>query len=81
MKQPIFSANEVAKFSNNRRAYLVVLVIMLAFETFLYSMIKKILIPKDMLDLYPGIEFAVVVMVSSKSLRGLEVFGLDDQYR
>lgn len=59
MKQPIFTANEVAKFSNNRRAYLIVLVIMLAFETFLYSMIKKILIPKDMLDLYPGIEFAV----------------------
>lgn len=59
MKQPIFTANEVAKFESNRRVYFVVLLIMLAFETFLYSMIKKILIPKDMLDLYPGIEFAV----------------------
>lgn len=59
MKQPIFTANEVAKFENNRKVYFVVLLIMLAFETFLYSMIKKILIPKDMLDLYPGIEFAV----------------------
>ena len=59
MKQPIFTANEVAKFENNRKVYFVVLLIMLAFETFLYSMIKKILIPKDMLALYPGIEFAV----------------------
>lgn len=59
MKQPIFTENEVAKFKQHRWVYGIVLIIMIAFETFLYSMIKKILIPKEMLELYPGIEFAV----------------------
>lgn len=59
IKQPIFTANEVAKFMQNRYAYVGVLLIMLLFETFLYSMLKKILIPRDTLEMYPGIEFAV----------------------
>ena len=59
MKNPIFTANEVAKFENNRRVYLVVLVIMFAFETFLYSMIKRILISKETLETHPNIEFIV----------------------
>lgn len=59
VKQPIFTANEVAKFTRNSYAYVGVLIIMLLFETFLYSLLKKILIPKDTLEMYPGIEFAV----------------------
>jgi hypothetical protein len=59
VKQPVFTANEVARFTQNRLAYVAALIVMLLFETFLYSMIKKILLSKDTLELYPGIEFVV----------------------
>ncbi|MGY3214488.1 hypothetical protein [Mucilaginibacter sp. HD30] len=59
MKQPPFTQNEIVKYKQNKLAYAGALVLMLLFETFLYSMIKKILLSKDMLQQYPGIEFAV----------------------
>ncbi|GAB3507405.1 hypothetical protein [Emticicia fontis] len=59
MKQPLFTQNEIVKYQQHKLAYAGALVLMLLFETFLYSMIKKILLSKDMLAQYPGIEFAV----------------------
>lgn len=70
VKQPIFSENEVARFKQNFWAYLVVLVIMIFFESVLYSMMASLFIKKQTLKDLAGIElvfgfaFAVIFVAA-----------------
>lgn len=57
VKQPIFSENEVAKFRQNRYAYVVVLFLMIFFESVLYSLMASLFIKKQTLKDLPGVEF------------------------
>lgn len=56
VKQPIFTANEVAKFEQNRWVYIGVLGLMVFFESILYSMMATLFIKKQTLKDMPGIE-------------------------
>jgi hypothetical protein len=57
VKQPIFTSNEVAKFTQNRFAYVVVLFLMIFFECVLYSLMASLFIKKQTLKDFAGIEF------------------------
>jgi hypothetical protein len=57
MKHPIFTENEVAKFEQNRFSYVVVLFLMISFESVLYSLMASLFIKKNTLKDFPGIEF------------------------
>lgn len=57
VKQPLFSENEVARFKQNFWAYLFVLLIMIFFESVLYSMMANLFIKKQTLKSLVGIEF------------------------
>lgn len=57
VKQPIFSENEVAKFTQNRFAYVTVLILMIFFESVLYSLMASLFIKKQSLKDFAGIEF------------------------
>lgn len=56
-KQPIFSENEVAKFTQNRYLYVGVLVLMIVFETALYSLMGNLFLNRQTLKEYVGIEY------------------------
>jgi hypothetical protein len=70
MKHPIFSENEVAKFSQNKNLYKVVLFLMILFETALYSLMANLFLNRQTLKEYAGIEyilglgFAVIFVVA-----------------
>ena len=55
VKQPIFSENEVARFRQNFLAYFGVLVLMIIFESILYSLMASLFIKKQLLKDIPGI--------------------------
>ena len=57
VKQPIFTENEVAKFKQNRLAYVVVLFLMVFFESVLYSLMASLFIKKQTMKDFAGIEF------------------------
>jgi len=57
VKQPIFSENEVARFKQNFWAYVGVLLLMVFFESVLYSMMASLFIKKQTLKDLAGIEF------------------------
>jgi len=57
VKQPIFSENEVARFKQNFWAYVGVLLLMVFFESVLYSMMATLFIKKQTLKDLAGIEF------------------------
>jgi len=57
VKWPIFTENEVAKFKQNRFAYVVVLFLMVFFESVLYSLMTSLFIKKQTLKDFAGIEF------------------------
>lgn len=57
VKQPIFSENEVARFKQNFWAYLGVLVLMIFFESVLYSLMASLFIKKQTLKDFAGVEF------------------------
>jgi len=57
VKQPIFTENEVAKFRQNRYAYVGVLFLMVFFESVLYSLMANLFIKKQTMKDFAGIEF------------------------
>lgn len=57
VKQPIFSENEVAKFEQNRWIYKIVLLLMVFFESVLYSLMASLFIKKQTLKDFAGVEF------------------------
>ncbi len=57
IKQPIFTENEVAKFKQNRNVYKFVLLLMVFFESVLYSLMASLFINKKTLKDFAGIEF------------------------
>lgn len=57
VKQPIFTENEIAKFKQNRYAYMFVLFLMIFFESVLYSLMASLFIKKQTLKDFAGVEF------------------------
>lgn len=57
VKQPIFSENEVARFTQNFWVYVIVLFVMVFFESVLYSMMASLFIKKQTLKDFAGVEF------------------------
>jgi hypothetical protein len=57
LKHPIFTAHEVEKTKTNMKVYLFVLVLLLIFESLLYSLMGTIFIPKKIRDTFVGTEF------------------------
>ncbi|MEI6554599.1 MAG: hypothetical protein WCL70_03340 [Paludibacter sp.] len=57
MKHPIFSENEVVRFSQNKNLYKGVLVLMLLFETALYSLMANLFLNRQTLKEFAGIEY------------------------
>jgi len=55
--QPIFSKNDVAKFRNSRNMYRTLLVLLVFFESILYSLIAPLVLRRHRFDEYPGIEY------------------------
>ncbi len=55
--QPIFTANEVARFKQHKWVYIFVFFLMVFFESILYSLMANLFISKTMRKEYPGIEF------------------------
>jgi hypothetical protein len=70
VKQPIFSEDEVVKFKNNKKIYVIVLLLMVFFESVLYSMMAPLFLKKqDMIDLpilkyVFGFAFALIFVAS-----------------
>lgn len=62
IQQPIFTENEVAKINQNRKIYKVVLVLLIAFESFLFSMVAYALTPRELREMVPGIEYLIGFM-------------------
>lgn len=57
IKHPIFSQNEVAKFSQNKNLYKGVLLLMILFETALYSLMGNLFLNRQTMKDYAGIEY------------------------
>jgi ribosomal protein S20 len=57
MKHPIFSENEGAKFTQNKNLYKGVLLLMIIFETALYSLMANLFLNRQTLKQYAGIEY------------------------
>jgi len=56
LRHPIFTAHEVEKLKTNRKIYIVVLVLLLFFESILYSLMGTMFIPKGLRDTFVGTE-------------------------
>lgn len=56
VKQPVFTENEVAKYKQNSKIYVVVLCLMIFFESILYSMMATLFMQKQTIKDMPGIE-------------------------
>lgn len=56
-KQPIFTSIEVAKFTQNKFFYVATLIVMVCFESILYSLMASLFIKKQTLKDFAGIEF------------------------
>jgi len=57
VKQPIFTQDEVVKFTQNINIYRILLVLLVFFESILYSLMATLFIRRQSLDDYAGIEY------------------------
>ena len=75
VQQPIFTENEVAKINQNRKIYKGVLILLIAFESFLFSMVAYKLTSSYLRDMIPGIQYIIGFMFALLFV-GLLRFGL-----
>ena len=57
VSHPIFTQDEIAGFSQNLRAYIVVLIFMILFESILYSLMAGLFISKQHINELEGIQY------------------------